>query len=113
MKSQVDHIALLVDDLKSAERWYTEKLNAKITYKDERYVRLSLNNTILALIDRKYYKYAHIGILVENYEDLPLNLGEITKHRDGSVGVYVKDPFGNYLEYIWYSSEEKPVFDDD
>ena len=110
MKSQIDHIALLVDDLKSAERWYIEKLSAKIDYKDHKYVRLVLNNTILTLIDRKHYKHSHIGVLVENYEDLPLNLGEVTKHRDGSVGVYVKDPFGNYLEYIYYSDEQKKVF---
>ena len=35
------------------------------------------------------------------------------QHRDGTIGVYVKDPFGNYLEYIWYSKEARKVFIDD
>tara|TARA_B100001123_G_scaffold74689_3_gene84197 strand:+ start:14108 stop:14440 length:333 start_codon:yes stop_codon:yes gene_type:complete len=110
MKTQIDHIALLVDDLEIAERWYLDKLSAKTQYKDHKYIRLELNNTILALISRKHYNYAHFGILVEKYEDLPLDQGQISKHRDGSVGVYAKDPFGNYLEYIWYPSEEKEEF---
>ena len=38
------------------------------------------------------------------------NAGEMVKHRDGTIGVYVKDPFGNYLEYIWYSDQQKEVF---
>jgi len=47
---------------------------------------------------------------VENYCDLPSNLGEVVHHRDGTSGVYAKDPFGNYLEYIWYSEDQKKVF---
>ena len=43
-------------------------------------------------------------------EDLPLEMGEVVYHRDGTIGVYVKDPFGNYLEYIWYSDDQKEVF---
>ena len=61
----------------------------------------------------KYYPHAHTGFLVDNYEDLPTEKGEVIQHRDGTVGVYVKDPFGNYLEYIWYSDEQKEVFLDD
>jgi extradiol dioxygenase family protein len=44
---------------------------------------------------------------------LPLEMGEVVYHRDGTIGVYVKDPFGNYLEYIWYSDDQKEVFLDD
>ena len=51
--------------------------------------------------------------IVENKEDLPLEMGEVVYHRDGTVGVYVKDPFGNYLEYIWYSPDARKVFLDD
>jgi len=109
-KSTVDHIALLVDDLKVAEEWYSNSLNAKITFRDEKYIRLSIDNTNIALIDKNHYPHAHIGILVDNKDDLPLEKGTVVEHRDGTVGVYVKDPFGNYLEYIWYSDEQKEVF---
>ena len=113
MKSLVDHIAILVDSLEEAEKWYTEHLNVNITFRDKKYIRMQLSNTNIALIDKNHYPYAHFGILVEKKEDLPLELGEVVYHRDGTTGVYVKDPFGNYLEYIWYSDENKKVFLDD
>ena len=113
MNSTIDHIAILVDDLSVAEDWYMNKLDAKICYRDEKYIRLKLNNTFLALIDKKHYPHPHFAIIVDNIEDLPTELGNVVEHRDGTVGVYVKDPFGNYLEYIWYSDEQKEVFLDD
>ncbi len=111
--SVVDHIAILVDDLEVAEEWYVEKLSGIIIFRDSKYIRLCVSNTNIALIDKKHYPHAHFGILVEKIEDLPLELGEVVYHRDGTTGVYVKDPFGNYLEYIWYSDKQKEVFSSD
>ena len=110
MMSVVDHIAILVDDLKAAEKWYTEKLAGKVTFRDLKYIRMTVSNTNIALIDKNDYPHAHVGILVKNKEDLPVDKGIVVKHRDGTIGVYVKDPFGNYLEYIWYSDDQKEVF---
>ena len=107
---KIDHIAILVDNLEKAEKWYTEHLDGQVSFRDPKYIRLQVENTYLALIDKNHYPYAHVGILVDNVEDLPLDKGEVVKHRDGTIGVYVKDPFGNYLEYIWYSPEQKKVF---
>jgi len=106
----VDHIAIRVEDLEMAEKWYCDNLDAKDTFKDEKYTRIQVQNTYIALIDQKYYPHAHFGVLVEKMCDLPLEKGEVVKHRDGTLGVYVKDPFGNYLEYIWYSDDQKEVF---
>tara|TARA_R110001592_G_scaffold323652_1_gene603057 strand:+ start:415 stop:753 length:339 start_codon:yes stop_codon:yes gene_type:complete len=108
--SIVDHIAILVDDLDLAEEWYTDKLSAKITFRDKKYIRLSTQNTNIALIDRAHYEHAHFAILVHDKEDLPFEAGKVVEHRDGTIGVYVKDPFGNYLEYIWYSANQKETF---
>mgnify|MGYP003135403214 CR=1 FL=1 len=110
MKSLVDHIAIMVDDLEVAEEWYLHHLDGEMIHKDEKYTRIQIKNTNIALIDKKYYPYAHIGILVDKIEDLPTEKGKMIKHRDGTIGVYVKDPFGNYLEYIWYSDVQKEVF---
>ena len=107
---KIDHIAILVDDLDKAEEWYLEHTKADVTFRDGKYVRITVDNTNIALIDRAHYPCAHIGLLVENIEDLPTDKGEVVKHRDGTIGVYVKDPFGNYLEYIWYSNDQKEVF---
>ena len=106
----VDHIAVLVDELCVAEEWYVTNMGGNVTFRDEKYVRIKLHNVSIALVDKKHYSYPHFAILVENKDDLPINDGIVTHHRDGTIGVYVKDPFGNYLEYIWYSDNQKEVF---
>ena len=105
----VDHIAIRVSDLELAQQWYEEMLGAKLQFKDRFYRRMLLNNTTLALIDENRYPSDHIGVLVENIEDLP-NVGTKIRHRDGTIGVYVEDPFGHIVEYIWYSPETKDKF---
>ena len=109
MTQIVDHIAILVDDLDLAEEWYTSQLNAAVSFKDSKYIRIKVQNTNIALIDKKHYPHAHIGILVDDVNNLPAD-GLRVEHRDGTIGVYVEDPFGNYLEYIWYSDQQKEVF---
>ena len=108
--SEIDHIAVLVDDLETAEIWYIDHLKCEVCYRDDKYIRLRAENINIALIDKKHYPHAHFAILVDKMEDLPTENGEMVKHRDGTIGVYVKDPFGNYLEYIWYSDKQKKVF---
>ena len=105
----IDHIAIRVADLQEAEKWYSEHLNARITFRDRKYVRLKVKNTNIALIDEAYYPHAHIGVLVESQNDLPEH-GQRVEHRDGTIGVYVEDPFGNYIEYIWYAPKHEETF---
>jgi len=105
----IDHIAIKVADLKQAEQWYLEHLKAEITFRDYKYIRLKVGNTNIALIDEVYYPWPHIGVLVENQDDLP-EKGHRVEHRDGTIGVYVKDPFGNYIEYIWYAPKYEETF---
>ena len=105
----IDHIAIKVADLKQAEQWYLEHLKAEITFRDHKYIRLKVDNTNIALIDEAHYPWAHIGVLVENQDDLP-EKGHRVEHRDGTIGVYVKDPFGNYIEYIWYAPKYEETF---
>ena len=69
--SIVDHIAFRVYDLEKAKRWYEKNLDAKMTHRDEFYIRMSLENTTIALIDANRYPYDHIGILVDDANDLP------------------------------------------
>ena len=105
----IDHIGIRVDDLKEAEMWYLKRLKAEVTFRSDKYIRLKVGNTNIALIDKVYYPWAHVAILVEDKEDLPAQ-GYKVKHRDGTIGVYVEDPFGNYLEYIWYSQDQSETF---
>ena len=105
----IDHIAIRVTDLQQAKEWYLEHLNAEVAFEEHKYVRLKTKNVNIALIDERFYPYNHIGILVRHKSELP-DHGERIEHRDGTIGVYVKDPFGNYIEYIWYSPDQSEPF---
>ena len=103
----VDHIAVLVEDLNKSQEWYEKVCGAKLVFEDHKYKRMALGNTTIAIIDKKHYEHAHFGILVENYRDLPSDIGEMVHHRDGTTGCYVKDPDGNMVEFIYYSDKMK------
>ena len=102
MNSVVDHVAIVVNDLEEAVQWYLDALQGIIVHKQENYYRLRVKNIDIALLSKDFSSSKpHIGILCENIEDLPQN-GDKMQHRDGTTGVYVKDPSGNYLEFIHY-----------
>tara|TARA_R100001594_G_C3928428_1_gene237523 strand:+ start:137 stop:475 length:339 start_codon:yes stop_codon:yes gene_type:complete len=103
----VDHVAILVDNLDISQEWYEKNCDAKLIFKDNKYRRMQMHNTTIALISKHHYKHAHIGLLVCNYGDLPSNIGELVHHRDGTTGCYVSDPDGNVVEFIHYSEECK------
>jgi len=98
----IDHIAFLVDDLDVSQKWYEDNLDAICEYSSEFYRRMRFKNSSVALISKYHYSYNHIGILVDNKEDLPKD-GERIEHRDGTIGVYTFDPDGHCIEYIWYN----------
>ena len=105
MSSIVDHVAIMVNDLELAEKWYIENVGGIVTHKQENYVRLKLQNTNLALLSSDFItSKPHIGILCDKIENLP-NFGSKVKHRDGTTGVYLKDPFGNNIEFIHYDDK--------
>ena len=106
---KVDHIAIRVSDLDLAQEWYEKMLEWELQLKDQYYRRMMLYNTTLALRDENRYPSDHIRVLVEDFNQLP-NVGTRIEHRDGTVGVYVEDPFGHVVEYIWYSPETKKTF---
>ena len=103
----VDHIAILVEDLNKSQAWYEKVCNAKLVFEDRKYKRMQMNNVTIALIDKRYYEHAHFGILVDDYANLPSNLGQLVQHRDGTTGCYVEDPDGNVVEFIHYSKDLK------
>ena len=103
----IDHIAVLVEDLDISQKWYEEICGAVLVYGDHKLRRMQMENTTLALISKYHYPHAHFAIPVENYGDLPSNLGEMVHHRDGTTGCYVLDPDGNAVEFIHYSKDCK------
>ena len=105
----VDHIAIRAKDIEKVAKWYQDTIDAKVTHTDKYYIRLSTQNTTIAIIDEKKYPHRHIGVLVDSLDDLP-DEGLRMEHRDGTVGVYTVDPEGNMIEFIYYTEELKPQF---
>ena len=106
----VDHIAILVEDLEISQKWYEENCNAKLIFEDHKYKRMKMNNTTIALIDKKHYQHAHFGILVDCVKEFPIG-GDVVMHRDGTTGCYIKDPDGNMVEFIYYTPEMRKELD--
>ena len=104
---KIDHVAILVEDLDESQEWYEKNCSAKLIFKDHKYRRMQMQNTTIALISKYHYDHAHIGLLVENYEDLPSDKGHVVQHRDGTTGCYVYDPDGNVVEFIHYNNNCK------
>ena len=105
----VDHIAIRAKDIKKVALWYQERLGAVVSHTDKWYIRLTMDNTTIAIIDEKKYPHRHVGVLVDSIDDLP-NEGLRMEHRDGTIGVYTVDPEGNMIEFIYYTEELRPQF---
>ncbi len=97
---QLDHIAINVQNVRKAAKWYTENLGASIRYIDDTWASLSLGDTILALTLPKQHP-PHIAVSVKRFSDFPEG-HEIKYHRDGSAYLYIEDIDGNTIEYIYW-----------
>tara|TARA_Y100000593_G_C4044878_1_gene206950 strand:+ start:53 stop:487 length:435 start_codon:yes stop_codon:yes gene_type:complete len=104
----VDHIAIRVKDIDKCRKWWEIHCDAKCVFSTETYHRMQLFNTTIALIDETVYEHDHVGILVNYQENLPKE-GTIIKHRDETIGSYVRDPEGNVVEFIYYSPIAKKI----
>lgn len=102
----VDHIAIRVKDIHRCRVWWENYCGAECVYSTDSYHRMQLSNTVVALIDETTYEHDHVGILVNYKENLPKE-GTIIKHRDETIGSYVRDPEGNIVEFIYYSPNAK------
>jgi hypothetical protein len=76
-------------------KWYKETLKANISFQDETWALLDIDNTAIALVLPSQHPphLAFESLDAEKY-------GDLTTHRDGTASVYVKDPFGNTIEFL-------------
>jgi len=101
---ELDHVAVQVRDVPGAVRFYVERFGAVVLYADETWAFLRIGQGKLALVRPEQHP-AHVALRVD-----AATLAEAAKqegvsvdtHRDGTRGIYVKDPAGNVVELIWY-----------
>jgi len=95
---KIDHIAFQVENPILAAEWYSNNFAASILHADETWSFIQFDNIKMAFVIKEQHP-AHIA-----FEDPDLKSGK--KHRDGSISIYKKDPFGNFYEIIKYPEKK-------
>jgi hypothetical protein len=97
MLTNIDHVALAVDDPIEAARWYASNFHVNILYQDETWSFVQLENIKIAFVKKGTHP-PHIAIKVYEFD-----IKDKTKnHRDGTISTYKRDPWGNIYELIKY-----------
>ena len=90
---KIDHIAIVVNDIKESVAYYVDNYDCMILHCDESWGYLQFDNIKLALVLKDEHP-PHIAFEVDEVEG--------KTHRDGSVSKYIEDPSGNKIELIEY-----------
>ena len=97
MQTRLDHIALIVDNPQEAADWYINQFGGSLLYCDKTWAFVQLDNIKLAFVMKGLHP-AHFAFKVDDFDE-----GEtIKEHRDNTLSVYKKDPWGNIYELIKY-----------
>lgn len=94
-RMKIHHTAICVDDIGTAIDWYCQTLNFVVEYQDDSWALLSFDNSRVALVLPEQHP-PHLAFESANASEF----GELTKHRDGTSSIYIKDPFGNTIELL-------------
>ena len=95
-----DHIALSSLDIRKSVNWYRQNLNAEVLYQDETWAVVQVSNVKIAFVLPNKHP-AHFCFELIDDESHPLIEGKnFRDHRDGSSSVYIRDPDGNFIEFL-------------
>ena len=102
-----DHVALISKNIKRAIEWYVEKWNAEILYQDETWGLIKIGESKIAFVSPHQHP-AHICFEIDE-EFITKKLAKETfkGHRDGSSSCYIRDPDGNFLEFLYWPEKGK------
>jgi catechol 2,3-dioxygenase-like lactoylglutathione lyase family enzyme len=100
-----DHVALVSKDIEKSVIWYVNNWNAKILYQDETWALISIGKTKLAFVSPDQHP-AHICFEIDdNFIEKKLKDKTFKAHRDGSSSCYLRDPDGNFLEFLYWPNK--------
>lgn len=91
----VHHVAVAVQDVKTAVDWYRKNFQCRVSYQDDTWAFLEFNNIKLALVIPAQHP-PHIAFVHPEAE----KFGPLKTHRDGTRSTYVNDPAGNAVEVL-------------
>jgi len=101
---QFDHVAIPSNDIAKSVEWYVSRFAATVLYQDTSWAFLNVGGQKLALVTPSQHP-PHVAICVteQQLDESAAKIGVVVdKHRDGTKGIYIQDPFGNAIELICY-----------
>jgi catechol 2,3-dioxygenase-like lactoylglutathione lyase family enzyme len=105
---QFDHVAIPSNDIAASVEWYRQKFAATVLYQDKTWAFLNVGGQKLALVTPSQHP-PHVAIRVSDEalaQAAKAANVPIDRHRDGTTGIYLHDPFGNAIELICYPPGE-------
>jgi len=107
----LDHVAIQTPDITGTAAFYVNEFGAEILYQDASWAFLRLGQGKIALVTPQQHP-PHIAMRASP-EDLQIAAEKhgqkIASHRDGTRGIYLKDPAGNTVELICYPPADKAL----
>lgn len=91
------HVAVSVNDIAGAVKWYRETFRCEIAYQDETWAMLRFANCSLALVIPGQHP-PHLGFVTPT--ETAESYGTLKTHRDGTRSIYIADPAGNPVELL-------------
>ena len=102
----IDHIAFNVECIAEAVHWYVTTIGAKVKYQDDTWAMLDVEGIQLALTLPGEHPN-HFAIRCKSIHEFPLLDEKTGTHRDGSSYIYLSDPYGNAIEWIYYPDKNE------
>ena len=98
---KLDHIALTSKDIKASVNWYKQIFkDVEILYLDATWALIDVCGTPISFVSPKQHP-PHISFCVnKDFINDNLNDKVFKEHRDGTSSCYVKDPDGNFVEFL-------------
>jgi catechol 2,3-dioxygenase-like lactoylglutathione lyase family enzyme len=106
----IDHVAVPSNDIARGVAWYVERFGATVLYQDDTWAFLRMGEVKLALVTPTQHP-PHVAVRVDEsaLEAWSQEAGvSVDSHRDGTRGIYIKDPDGNAVELICYPPGQTP-----
>ena len=106
----IDHVAVPSNDIARSVDYYKTEFGGEVLYQDETWAFLKMGDVKLALVTPSQHP-PHVALRVDadelkrRHEATGATLDE---HRDGTKGLYLKDPDGNAIELICYPKGKTP-----
>ena len=98
-----DHVALKSSNIAESIDWYSNMFDCKVLYQDETWGLVEVSDLRIAfVIPSQHPPHVCFDIGDASHD---LNEEKFKKHRDGSSSIYVRDPDGNFIEFLKWGKQ--------